>query len=200
MISALLADLHGIDAIHHRGCKRVQPHKEEIVAGETYMCNQYVEKGDYCYSCLKDMEPDDPSFPKTCQYTFSRGSNRGTKCGAPTVKNSNYCRNCNKKKRCNVPGIPDLKSSLNSVPTISNLNSVRAIPNPQPRSIEVTIYPSLKDHVRESTHGFIISITSMTDSNLSGLKCVGRDVNNTGTVSPLTEEDHKILNSLGLPY
>ncbi len=87
--------------------------------GKLKVC-QHDLRGNSCtgllspYKLYKEIEEDN-KWPKTCQWQFTRGDHKGEFCKAPTMRRSNFCRFCTKKKgilRHEYPNVAQIRSQI----------------------------------------------------------------------------------------
>lgn len=114
----------------------------------------------------------------TCQYTFTRGMNKGSRCGKLTVKGTPLCSFCSNKKAARL-------QQMASVPQGPTVN----VTHQQP----IRVIPFDTGLYKDEKHGFILKLETNNIIMVMGIVRSGSD-----QVQSLTPDERSIASSLGL--
>lgn len=130
----------------------------------------------------------------TCIYRYSRGDNQGKQCGKPCVEGSQYCKACMNKG--SVTGnirkgkVKETKESKMGEKT-SNMEKDYS----DTAELEVRAVEGKEKHFIQSDTGFLMK--NLGEDDDPQMLVYGKETS-TGTHLPLTEEDKKTIQKMGL--
>lgn len=156
----------------------------------------------------------DPNYTgPTCQYRYSRGAKNGQFCGQPCIPNSNFCKECVKKKSGGGQGATN--TNLGNLPNISGFTMQGAMPQQQlfqqpgmanipqqpqqqpqaqpQEEIEALPIQGRPGFFKETNHGFIIQQSE--DPNDQSLYVRGIEVG--GQTRKLNQQEQQLATKIG---